>query len=125
MDEFDFEELAADMLGVRDEHREDSSYIENLFYENFDMDMEQGYKLAKALLLHTPKACAADGRRYTESAPLSAVHVDALVMRLRKYGTGSVEAVRLMHEAADALEELALDRYGCPKATRNIPPTQG
>jgi len=55
MDEFDFEELVADMLGIRDEHREDDSYMETLFYENFDMDMEQGYKLTKALLYHTPK----------------------------------------------------------------------
>ena len=58
MDAFDFEELIANMLGVREEHREDDSYLENLFYENFEIDMEQGFKLAKALLLHTPKVQA-------------------------------------------------------------------
>lgn len=63
MDEFDFEELVADMLGIRDEQREDDSYMENLFYENFDMDMEQGYKLAKALLQHTPKVQAGLSRK--------------------------------------------------------------
>lgn len=50
----------------------------------------------------------------TETAPLQAVQVDALVMRLRKYGTGSIDAIRLMREAADTIEELALEVYSCP-----------
>ncbi|MCX9579834.1 hypothetical protein [Vibrio cholerae] len=82
MNEFDFEELVADMLGVRDEHREDDSYLENLFYEKFDMDMEQGYKLAKALLHHTPIVQAGlSGKAYhafvSKTQPVMLMRIEA------------------------------------------------
>ena len=82
MDEFDFEELIADMLGVSDEHMEDSGFIDNLFYENFDMSTEQGYKLAKALLLHTPKVQAGlSGKTYhafvSKTKPIMLMKIEA------------------------------------------------
>ncbi len=64
MNVFDFEELVADMLGVRDEHREDDTYMENLFIEKFGMDMEQGFVLARALLQHTPTVRAGISGKY-------------------------------------------------------------
>lgn len=54
--EDDFIELLADVFGVHDDSRDpDESYIETLLYEKFDMDLEQAYNFAKALLEHTPK----------------------------------------------------------------------
>ena len=55
MDEFDFEELIADMLGVTDEQREDDDFINNAFYDEFGIDPEQAFDFTKRLLLHTPK----------------------------------------------------------------------
>jgi hypothetical protein len=48
------------------------------------------------------------------------VAVDLLVRRLRKYGTGSPDALLLMREAADMLEHLIDELYGphpgvCPE----------
>ncbi len=82
MNEFDFEELVADMLEVSDEQREDYDYMENLFYENFDMEMEQGYKLAKALLCHTPKVQAGlSGKAYhafvSKTEPVMLMKIEA------------------------------------------------
>lgn len=54
-DIFDFEELVADMLNITDEQREDDDYLPTMFYEQFDIELETAYKLAKELLLHTPK----------------------------------------------------------------------
>jgi hypothetical protein len=55
MDIFDFEELVAEILDITDEQREDDDYLPSRFEEHFEMDFEAGYKLAKALLLHTTK----------------------------------------------------------------------
>ena len=82
MDEFDFEELVADMLGIKDEQREDDSFISHEFYERFDIDMEQGYKLAKALLAHTPKVQAGlSGKHYhafvSKTEPVMLMRVEA------------------------------------------------
>jgi hypothetical protein len=59
MDKFDFEELIADMLDVTDEQREDQAFIEQKFYDKFDIDMEHGYALARSLLMHTPTVTTA------------------------------------------------------------------
>ena len=65
MSTFDFEELVAEMLNLTDEQREDCSAVEDAFYEKFDIDMEQGYELTKALLPHTPKVEAGlSGKTY-------------------------------------------------------------
>lgn len=82
MNEFDFEELIADMLEVSDEHREDYDYMENLFYDKFDMDIDQGYKLAKALLRHTPKVQAGlSGKAYhafvSKTEPVMLMKIEA------------------------------------------------
>ena len=53
MDRFDFEELVAEMLGISDEQREDDDYLERVLYEKFEISMEAGFELAKALLPHT------------------------------------------------------------------------
>ena len=53
MDIFDFEELTADMLGVTDKQREDDDFLPDKFYEKFDIDMDQAFQFAKALLPHT------------------------------------------------------------------------
>ncbi len=54
MDEFSFEELLAEMLGITDEQREDDCYIENMLYEKFNLDFDDAYKFAKELILYTP-----------------------------------------------------------------------
>ena len=59
MDEFDFEELLADMLGITDDQREDDFFIETAFYDKFGIDINNGHEFAKALLYHTPKVKAA------------------------------------------------------------------
>ena len=65
MDEFDFEELIADMLGVTDEQREDDDFINNAFYDEFGTDPEQAFEFARKLLPHTPKVNAGlSGKAY-------------------------------------------------------------
>ena len=59
MNIFDFEELVAEILDITDEQREDDDYLPSRFEEHFQMDFEAGYKLAKTLLLHTPRVQAA------------------------------------------------------------------
>ena len=54
MDMFDFEELVSDMLDITDDQREDDSFLELKFYEEFGIELEQGLKLAERLLPHTP-----------------------------------------------------------------------
>ena len=54
MDEFDFEELVAEMLDISDEERDnDDTYLVNKFYDKYEIDFYSAYKLAKNLLLHT------------------------------------------------------------------------
>ena len=82
MDLFDFEELVAEMLNISDEQREDDSLLEDKFYEEFDMDMQQGFKLAKHLLLHTPQVAAGlSGKSFhafiSRKAPVMLMKVDA------------------------------------------------
>ena len=65
MDIFDFEELVADMLDITDEQREDDLFLENKFYDKFEIDLETAYKLAKWLLPHTPTVQAGlSGKSY-------------------------------------------------------------
>lgn len=80
----DFIDLLADMFGVRDEHRDsDESYIEDILYEKFDMDLEQAYNFANALLEHTPKVEAGfSGKTYhafvAKSGPVLLMKKEAL-----------------------------------------------
>lgn len=83
MNEFDFEELIADMLGISDEQREDDAFIERAFYERFDIELEQGYELTKALLPHVPKV----------KAGLSGKHFHAFVSKTDPIMLMRVEAV--------------------------------
>ncbi len=53
MDMFDFEELAAEMLGATDGQREDDDFLPAEFYKKFDIEFDVAYELTKALLLHT------------------------------------------------------------------------
>ena len=53
MDIFDFEELVADMLDVTDEQREDDDFLQKEFYNKFGIELDEGHRLAKALLRHT------------------------------------------------------------------------
>lgn len=68
---FDFEELAAEMLNVTDEQREDDGLLADKFYEKFDIDIEQGFGLAQQLLLHTVPV----------EAGLSKKHYNAFISR--------------------------------------------
>jgi len=58
MDMFDFEELIADMLDITDDEREDPDYLPNMFYEDFELLMEDVYPLVNKLLEHTPTVTA-------------------------------------------------------------------
>ena len=65
MDEFEFEELMAEVLDVSDALREDDNYLEDKFGERFGISMEAGFELAKALLPHTLSAEAGlSGKAY-------------------------------------------------------------
>lgn len=55
MDIFDFEELAAEMLSVTDDQREDDQFLEDKFFEKFEIEFSSAYVFAQHLLLHTPK----------------------------------------------------------------------
>ena len=54
MDIFDFEELVAEMLNITDEQREDDDFLPEKFYQEFNIELDDGFVLAKSLLLHTP-----------------------------------------------------------------------
>ena len=55
MDMFDFEELVADMLSITDDQRdEDDCYLEDRFYEKFDIDLERAYEFVRHLMPHIP-----------------------------------------------------------------------
>ena len=54
MDIFDFEELVADMLDITDEQRNDDDFLPEKFYLKFNIPLDDGFALAKSLLLHTP-----------------------------------------------------------------------
>ncbi len=82
MDDFDFEELVADMLGISDKEREDDALIEQKFYDAFDMDMEHGFLLTKKLIEHTPKVKAGlSGKTYhafvSKSEPVMLMKIEA------------------------------------------------
>lgn len=65
MDEFDFEELIADMFNISDEERENESFIENKLYEEFGIEFENAYKFTRKLLAHTPQVKAGlSGKTY-------------------------------------------------------------
>jgi len=53
IDILDFEELAAEILGITDDQREDEDYLPEKFYEKFGIDFDSAYEFAKALLPHT------------------------------------------------------------------------
>ena len=65
MDEFDFEELIAEVLNVTDDEREDDVFLEEKFFDEFEISMEQGYKLARYLLVFTvPIEAGLSGKKY-------------------------------------------------------------
>ena len=65
MDMFDFEELAAEMLDVTDDQREDDDYLPQRFYDKYGIEFDAGYKLTKDLLLHTLQVEAGlSGKKY-------------------------------------------------------------
>lgn len=82
MNEFDFEELLADMLGIRDEQREDNSFLEQQFYDVFGIEFEQGFGLAKRLLEHTvPVKAGLSGKSYhafvSKTGPFMLMKIEA------------------------------------------------
>ena len=59
MDNFDFEELIADMFGITDDQREDDDFIPSKLYEEFDIDFDNAFKaqwelFLKHVVLDTP-----------------------------------------------------------------------
>lgn len=53
MDFFDWEELAAEMLKVTDEQREDDDFLPQKFYDKFGIEFDTAFELAQQLILHT------------------------------------------------------------------------
>ena len=53
MDIFDWEELTAEMLNVTDEQRVDDDYLPQKFYDEFGIEFDVGFDLARKLILHT------------------------------------------------------------------------
>ena len=58
MDIFDFEELVAEMLNITDEQREDDDFLPEKFYQEFNIELDDGLVLAEKLLMHTPVVTA-------------------------------------------------------------------
>jgi len=54
MEDFDFEELISDMLGITDEQRNDGDCVVNAFHKRFGIDYDAAYIFVKALLPHAP-----------------------------------------------------------------------
>jgi len=54
MNNFDFEELIADMFGITDDQLlcEDDDFISSKLYEEFDIDFDNAFKFARRLLEH-------------------------------------------------------------------------
>ena len=53
MDIFDWEELTAEMLNVTDEQREDDDYLPQKFYDEFSIEFDLAFELARKLIAHT------------------------------------------------------------------------
>ena len=83
MEEFDFEELIADMLDIDDKRRdEDDSYLPDKFYEKFEIHMEEAFQFAKALLVHTPQVEAGLSKKHfhafvSKKAPVMLMKLEA------------------------------------------------
>lgn len=82
MDMFDFEDLIAEMLNVSDEQRDDDSFLEQAFYDKFDIEMELGFKLARKLLEYTPQVTAGlSGTQYhafvSKKSPVMLMKIEA------------------------------------------------
>ena len=58
LDIFDFEELVADMLDITDEQREEYGYLEDKFYQKFELDFDSTYNFMCYLMPHTPVVVA-------------------------------------------------------------------
>ena len=82
MDMFDFEELAAEMLSITDEQREDDDFLPDEFYKKYDIEFEVAYNLTKALLLFTPKV----------KSPLTEKYYHAFVSRKESFMLMKTEA---------------------------------
>ena len=65
MDIFDWEELTAEMLNVTDEQREDDDFLPMKFYEKFGIEFDEGFSLARELIIHTtPVEAGLSGKKY-------------------------------------------------------------
>jgi len=65
MDMFDFEELMAEVFGLSDDDRDNGEDIAERFSVTFGFEFEQGYELAKVLLLHTaPVEAGVSGKKF-------------------------------------------------------------
>ena len=82
MDIFDWEELTAEMLNVTDEQREDDDYLPYRFYEEFNIEIDEGYMLAQELIKHTvPLEAGLSGKSYhafvSRKAPVMLMKIEA------------------------------------------------
>lgn len=82
MDDFDFEELIADMFGITDDQREDDDFIPNKIYEEFDIDFDSALKFARHLLEHVvPIEAGLSKKKYhafvSKSQPIMLMKIEA------------------------------------------------
>lgn len=52
---FEFEDLAAEMIGITDEQREDDDFLCDEFYKKFGIDFDTAFEFAKALISNEGK----------------------------------------------------------------------
>lgn len=71
LDEFEFEELVADMLDISDQDREDDSYVDNAFFDKYEMDFHCAMLFVSDLMRHIP--------------PIGKTQVHALVDKHHKF----------------------------------------
>jgi hypothetical protein len=82
MDDFDFEELIADMFGISDEQREDDNVIPDKLYEEFDIDFDSAFKFAHHLLEHViPVTAGLTDKKYhafvSKNMPVMLMKIEA------------------------------------------------
>ena len=84
MDEFDFEELIADMMDISDKQREDDDYLPQQFLERYDYEIafDSAYKFALDLLQHVPTVTAGmSGKEYhafvSKTDPIMLMKIEA------------------------------------------------
>lgn len=83
MDIFDWEELAAEMLGVTDEQRENEDHLPTVFEQRYGINFDNAYDMVTDLIHHTPIVEAGLTKKQyhafvSKDAPVMLMKIEAL-----------------------------------------------